>query len=365
MLHLHIIRSLWVSSSYINTTLHFRPHYQFLSHQPVHRMLSQGRPEGIKWFGSLEKKEKKYHISCLFSRLDQMKGSVSVSDSQPETQRLCEAGRRSHLHVGLFWSFRMAGALFSQSTVCLEDSTLGTLYGNLCYRPQEILSHFWNSVQLSQQQKSNSTAAWISHRRVLFFYGEHKANTQDVLCWGYSYCILYAGVLCHLSLKVAYKVILYNEMVNLCCLPFYRELSLSNPLTSLTCNTQHVQAMHLAHRTQNCRTKYTERVPEGHSETSYSAKAGLWPGELWAFSSMQIPQTSWIPVPIQWNHMVKPALWWKWFSKNPGVSCVPPSACCLLHDHSTLWRRGWAHLMSKHIRDTNRVHPKEELFWCI
>lgn len=155
-------------------------------------MLSQGRPEGIKWFGSLEKKEEKYHISCLFSRLDQMKGSVSVSDSQPQTQWLCEAGRRSHLHVGLLWSFRMAGALFSQSTVCLEDSTLGTLYGNLCHRPQEILRHFWNSIQLSWQQKSNSInlAAWISHRRVLFFYGEHKANTQDVLYWGYSYCII-------------------------------------------------------------------------------------------------------------------------------------------------------------------------------
>lgn len=45
--------------------------------------------------------------------------------------------------------------LFTEHCV-FKDSTLGTLYGNLCYRPQEILRHFWNSVQLSQQQKSNS-----------------------------------------------------------------------------------------------------------------------------------------------------------------------------------------------------------------
>lgn len=65
------------------------------------------------------------------------------------------------------------------------------------------------------------------------------------------------------------------------------------------------------------------------------------------------------------SHTVKPDLWWKWFSKTIWVSCVPPSACFLLHDHSAPWRRGWAHLMSKYIKNINQAHPKEELFWCI
>lgn len=80
---------------------------------------------------------------------------------------------------------------------------------------------------------------------------------------------------------------------------------------------------------------------------------------------MQIPHVSWTPVPIRWNHMVKPSPGWKSFSKNLGASCVPACACCLLHDHFAPWRRGWAHLMSKRIRDTNQLHPKVELFWCI
>lgn len=119
-----------------------------------------------------------------------MKRSVFVSDSQPQTQRLCEAGRRSHLHAGLLWSFRMAGAFFSQSTVCLR-----TAHWELCMVTcvtglkkfsgiSETVFNYPSSRNLTQ-----STAAWISHRRVLFLYEEHKANTQDLLYWGYSYCI--------------------------------------------------------------------------------------------------------------------------------------------------------------------------------
>lgn len=59
--------------------------------------------------------------------------------------------------------------------------------------------------------------------------------------------------------------------------------------------------------------------------------------------------------------MVKPALWWKWFSKNLGVSCVPPSVCCLLHDHSASWTRGWTHFVNKHNRNTSQVYWKDEV----
>lgn len=75
---------------------------------------------------------------------------------------------------------------------------------------------------------------------------------------------------------------------------------------------------------------------------------------------MEIPHTSWATI----CH-ISPPLRWKWASEHlAGVSCVPAHACCQLHDHSAPWRRGWPHLRSKH-RDTNQVHPKEDLFWWI
>lgn len=152
---MHIIRSLRISSSLHKCRFTFWPTPVATLSQTSSRdvILRWARRSKTVWMG---KEEEKFQMSCLFWRLDQVKESASVSDSWTQTQRLCEAGRRSHLHAGLLWSFRMAGALFSQRTVCLEDSTLGTLYGNLCYRPQEIPRRFWNSVQLSRQQKSNS-----------------------------------------------------------------------------------------------------------------------------------------------------------------------------------------------------------------
>lgn len=61
-------------------------------------ILRWARRSKMVWMG---KKEENFQISCLFSRRDQVKESASVSDSRTQTQRLCEAGRRSHLHVGL------------------------------------------------------------------------------------------------------------------------------------------------------------------------------------------------------------------------------------------------------------------------